>query len=126
MTAQFIQDIDTLQYEKLGEGPCISCLRSGRPAVSGSLGSDRRWPHFGGSVARMGVHSVLALPLAVGDRVIGAINSYAYGRDAFTEHAVQLGTNSPAPQRYRCTTRSCWQVPDCAPSNCSRRCAPGQ
>ncbi|KDF00683.1 histidine kinase [Mycolicibacterium aromaticivorans JS19b1 = JCM 16368] len=97
VTAQFIQDIDTLQYEKLGEGPCISCLRSGRPAVSGSLGSDRRWPHFGGSVARMGVHSVLALPLAVGDRVIGAINSYAYGRDAFTEHAVQLGTQFAGP-----------------------------
>jgi GAF domain-containing protein len=97
VTAEFIAAIDTLQYNKLGEGPCITCIRSGRPAVSGSLGSDRRWPHFGGSVARMGVHSVLALPLAIGDRVIGAINSYAHGRDAFSEHAVQLGTQFARP-----------------------------
>jgi GAF domain-containing protein len=97
VTAEFIQTIDTLQYEKLAEGPCITCIRSGRPAVSGSLGSDRRWPRFGGSVARMGVHSVLALPLAVGERVIGAINSYAHGRDAFTEHAVQLGSQFAGP-----------------------------
>jgi GAF domain-containing protein len=97
VTTEFVRDIDTLQYEKLSEGPCITCIRSGRPVVSGSLGSDRRWPHFGGSVARMGVHSVLALPLTVGDRVIGAINSYARGRDAFTEHAVQLGSQFAGP-----------------------------
>ena len=92
VTTEFVRVIDTLQYEELHEGPCISCMQSGRPAVSGSLGSDRRWPHFGGRVARMGVHSVLALPLTVGDQVIGAINSYAHSRDAFAEHAVQLGT----------------------------------
>ena len=97
MTAEFVRVIDTLQYDKLGEGPCITCIQTGRPAVSGSLGSDRRWPRFGGSVARMGVHSVLALPLTVGDRVIGAINSYAHGRDAFTEHAVQLGSQFAGP-----------------------------
>lgn len=97
VTAEFIAAIDTLQYEKLGEGPCITCIRSRRPAVSGSLGSDRRWPHFGGSVARMGVHSVLALPLTIDDRVIGAINSYAHGRDAFTEHAVHLGAQFARP-----------------------------
>ena len=76
---------------ELKEGPCITCMQSQRPTVSGSLGSDSRWPHFGGRVARMGVHSVLALPLMVGDRVIGAINTYAYRRDAFAEHAVALG-----------------------------------
>jgi GAF domain-containing protein len=97
VTAEFVRDIDTLQYEKLGEGPCITCIRSGRPVVSGSLGSDRRWPHFGGSVARMGVHSVLALPLTVGDRVVGSINSYAHARDAFTEHALQLGSQFAGP-----------------------------
>ena len=65
--------------------------------VSGSLGSDSRWPHFGGRVARMGVHSALSLPLVVGDQVIGAINSYAYSRDAFGEHAVQLGSQFAGP-----------------------------
>ncbi len=72
-------------------------MQSRRPTVSGSLGSDSRWPHFGGRVARMGVHSALALPLLIGDQVIGAINSYAYRRDAFGEHAVELGSQFAGP-----------------------------
>lgn len=96
-TAEFIHEIDTVQYEELQEGPCVTCMESQRPTVSGSLGSDSRWPHFGGRVARMGVHSALSLPLIVGDRVIGAINSYARARDTFGEHAVQLGSQFAGP-----------------------------
>jgi hypothetical protein len=76
-TPQFVRDIDALQYDVLHEGPCMTCMQTRRPAVSGSIGSDDRWPHFGGHVARMGVHSVLALPLMIADQVIGAINAYA-------------------------------------------------
>jgi GAF domain-containing protein len=96
-TAQFVDDIDKVQYEELREGPCITSMESGRVVVSGSLGSDRRWPHFGGRVARMAVHSALSLPLVVDEEVIGAINSYAHGRDAFGEHAVTLGTQFAGP-----------------------------
>src|SRR5277367_452893 len=91
-TAGFVHTIDAVQYNELNEGPCITCMQSRRPTVSGSLGSDSRWPHFGGRVARMRVHSALALPLIVGDQVIGSINAYAWSRDAFGEHAVQLGS----------------------------------
>ncbi len=97
VTAAFIEEIDTAQYRELDEGPCITCVSLRRPVVSGSLGSDRRWPHFGGRVARMGVHSVLALPLIVDQEVIGAINSYAYERDAFADHAVELGSQFAGP-----------------------------
>lgn len=97
VTASFVEEIDTAQYEDLDEGPCITCMQSQRPAVSGSLGGDRRWPRFGGRVARMGVHSVLALPLLVGEQVIGAINSYAFERDAFAEHAVALASQFAGP-----------------------------
>lgn len=96
-TADFVNEIDIVQYQELNEGPCITAMLSGRPAVSGSLGSDPRWPRFGGRVARMGVHSALSLPLIVGDRVIGAINSYSRARDAFGEHAVQLGMRFAGP-----------------------------
>lgn len=96
-TAQFVRDIDVVQYELFNEGPCITCMQTRRPAVSGSLGSDSRWPHFGGRVARMGVHSVLSLPLLVGEQVIGAINAYAHDRDAFGEHAVQVGSQFAGP-----------------------------
>jgi GAF domain-containing protein len=96
-TPQFVRDIDDLQYEVLNEGPCVTCMQTQRPTVSGSIGSDERWPHFRGHVARMGVHSVLALPLMIADQVIGAINAYAYERDAFTEHAVHLGAQVAGP-----------------------------
>jgi GAF domain-containing protein len=97
VTAEFVQDIDKLQYIDMNEGPCITCMQSRRPTVSGSLGSDRRWPRFGGGVARMGVHSALALPMVVGDQLIGAINTYARRRDAFGEHAVELGSQFAGP-----------------------------
>jgi GAF domain-containing protein len=96
-TPQFVREIDALQYGVLNEGPSVTCMQSRRPTVSGSIGSDDRWPHFGGHVARMGVHSVLALPLMIAERVIGAINAYAYQRDAFAEHAVQLGAQFAGP-----------------------------
>jgi GAF domain-containing protein len=91
-TEQLVHDIDAVQYDELKEGPCITCMQSRRPTVSGSLGCDDRWPHFGGRVARMRVHSALALPLIVGDQVIGSINAYAKSRDAFGDHAVRLGS----------------------------------
>jgi GAF domain-containing protein len=91
-TAVLVQEIDAVQYGELHEGPCITSMQTGRPTVSGSLGSDSRWPQFGGRVARMRVHSALSLPLVVGDQVIGVINAYAKDRDAFGEHAVHLGS----------------------------------
>ena len=96
-TAEFVREIDVIQYDVFHEGPCVTSIQTGRPMVSGSLGSDNRWPHFGGPVARMGVHSALSLPLTVDDRVIGAINSYAHVRDAFGEHAVRLGSQFAGP-----------------------------
>jgi GAF domain-containing protein len=92
VTADFVREIDTVQHEELKEGPCVTCMHSRRPTVSGSLGCDDRWPHFGGRVARLGVHSALSLPLIVDDQVVGAIDAYARSRDAFTERAVQLGS----------------------------------
>ncbi|HME77360.1 MAG TPA: GAF and ANTAR domain-containing protein [Mycobacterium sp.] len=96
-TAEFVHEIDIVQYDELHEGPCITCMQSRRAVVSGSLGSDSRWPRFGGRVARMDVHSALSLPLMVGEHVIGAINSYATSHDAFGEHAVQLGSQFAGP-----------------------------
>ncbi len=96
-TADFVHKIDVVQYDELNEGPCITSMQSHRATVSGSLGSDRRWPRFGGRVARMGVHSALSLPLVVGEQVIGAINTYAHSRDAFGERAVRLGWQFAGP-----------------------------
>lgn len=96
-TAEFVSTIDAVQYDELHEGPCITCMESARVTVSGSLGSDDRWPRFGGRVARMAVHSALSVPLMVKQHVIGAINAYAHTRDAFGDHAVALGSQFAGP-----------------------------
>lgn len=89
-TADFVREIDDVQYG-IGEGPCISAARDGRTVMSGSLGADSRWPRFGGTVARLGVHSVVSLPLVTPDGVVGAMNVYARAKNAFDDRAAELG-----------------------------------
>jgi GAF domain-containing protein len=75
----------------MGQGPCISAAREGHTVVSGSLGADSRWPRFGGRIARLGVHSVMSLPLITPDGVVGAMNVYAHGKNSFDDRAAELG-----------------------------------
>ena len=89
-SAPFVSEIDAIQYG-IGEGPCISAALERATMRSGSLGGERRWPRFGPRAGRLGVHSVLSLPLLTPDGVFGAMNVYARGRDAFDEHAARIG-----------------------------------
>jgi GAF domain-containing protein len=89
-SAPFVREIDDVQY-RIGEGPCISAAATGKTMRSGSLGGDPRWPRFGPRAGRLGVHSVLSLPLNAGDRVLGAMNVYAHPKDAFDERAEHIG-----------------------------------
>ncbi len=89
-TDPFVREVDTIQYS-IGEGPCISAASEQRTMRSGSLGGEHRWPRFGPRVGRLGVHSVLSLPLLTPDGVFGAMNVYARAKDAFDDRAEQLG-----------------------------------
>jgi GAF domain-containing protein len=89
-TAPFVGDIDDIQYG-LGEGPCISAAATGRTMRSGSLGDDPRWPRFGPRADRLGVHSVLSLPLISHEAVAGAMNVYAHAPGSFDERSEELG-----------------------------------
>lgn len=89
-SAPFVTEVDAIQY-RVGEGPCITAATTGRTVRSGSLCSDRQWPRFGSRVARLGVHSALSLPLVTDEGVLGAMDVYAYGRDAFDDRAVHVG-----------------------------------
>lgn len=89
-TASFVREVDDIQYG-LGEGPCISAAATGVSVRSGSLGGDRRWPRFGPRAGRLGVHSVLSLPLVTASGIVGAMNVYARGKAAFDGRAEQLG-----------------------------------
>src|SRR6476661_6569139 len=89
-TADFVREVDTIQYT-LGEGPCISAASEQLTMRSGSLGGEQRWPRFGPRVGRLGVHSVLSLPLLTPDGVFGAMNVYAHDKDAFDEQSARVG-----------------------------------
>ena len=95
-TADFVTAVDDVQYG-LGDGPCIMAAREGRTVMSGSLEDEPRWGTFGGQVAAMGVHSVVSLPLRLGDDVVGAMNVYAHAHDAFDERAAELGEAFAVP-----------------------------
>lgn len=90
-SAPFVAEIDEIQYATLKEGPCITAALERRTVRSGSLGGEKMWPRFGPRVGRLGVHSALSLPLLLPDRVVGAINVYAQGKDVFDQHAAELG-----------------------------------
>jgi GAF domain-containing protein len=95
-TAPFVTEVDNIQYG-MRQGPCISAAREGQTVLSGSLGGDSRWPRFGGSVARLGVHSVVSLPLITPHGVVGAMNVYAHGKNVFDDRAARLGEIFAAP-----------------------------
>ena len=89
-SAEFVHAVDDVQY-RLGEGPCLLAVETGKTQTSGSLGGDARWPRFGPRIGRMGVHSVLSLPLLLPDQVVGALNVYAHPKDAFGASSVRIG-----------------------------------
>jgi GAF domain-containing protein len=95
-TAPFVREVDNIQYG-LGQGPCISAAAEGTTMLSGSLGGDKRWHKFGSQVARLGVHSVVSLPLVTPDGVFGAMNVYARAKYAFDDRASRLGEMFAAP-----------------------------
>ena len=89
-SAPFVGQVDAIQYG-IAEGPCITAAAEARTVRSGSLSSDAQWPRFGSRVERLGVHSVLSIPLLTPDGVLGAMNVYAHERDAFDDNASLIG-----------------------------------
>ncbi|GLY33233.1 GAF and ANTAR domain-containing protein [Kineosporia sp. NBRC 101731] len=96
-SADFVEEVDAAQYG-IGEGPCLLAVATRTTQWSGSLGGEEdRWPRFGPQAGRMGVHSALSVPLLLGERVVGALNIYAHGRDAFDQHSIAIGEEFSGP-----------------------------
>ena len=95
-TDPFVQEVDDVQYG-LGEGPCLAAVALGATVSSGNLGGDNRFPRFGPQAGRLGVHSVLSVPLLVDASPIGVLNIYARARDSFGAEAVRFGEAFAGP-----------------------------
>ncbi len=69
-----LMDLYQLQND---EGPCLECYRTGQPVVGVPLQeAQERWPSFAPAATREGFVGVLALPLRLRGRVIGALNLF--------------------------------------------------
>jgi transcriptional regulator with GAF, ATPase, and Fis domain len=56
------------------DGPCIDCVRSGRPVASPDLTHDaHRWPRFTGAAETAGFRGAQAVPMRLRRQVIGAL-----------------------------------------------------
>jgi GAF domain-containing protein len=58
------------------EGPCLECYHSGRPVSAELSESAARWPKFTAAATSEGFVGVLALPLRLRGRVLGALNLF--------------------------------------------------
>lgn len=72
-------EVEELQA-RVGEGPGIDALETGRPILVENLAaatSRRRWPVFSAGAVQLGVNAMFSLPLALGAIQVGALNLFS-------------------------------------------------
>ena len=77
-------ELDSAQYRS-DRGPCLEAY-SVRQVVRGTIpDSADRWPEFTAAAAEAGIRSILAVPLVVSDRPLGALNLYSKTAEGYGE-----------------------------------------
>ena len=69
-------DLDSVQYRSR-RGPCLEAYAAGRIVREKIAEQAERWPEFSDVAQKVGVRSVLAVPLAINDQPLGALNLYS-------------------------------------------------
>jgi transcriptional regulator with GAF, ATPase, and Fis domain len=95
-TEPLVGEAEQLQYD-IAEGPALTATSARHAIVSGSLGGDENWPRFGPRVGRMGLHSVIAVPLMVHDLVVGTMAIYSLSKNAFSAADVRAAERYAGP-----------------------------
>jgi GAF domain-containing protein len=80
-TDPIVVEVDALQ-QQTGEGPCLDAIAQRAVFYSDDLETELRWTHFASQATRIGIRSVLALPLTANSQ-LGALNLYARYPGAF-------------------------------------------
>jgi GAF domain-containing protein len=79
-------DLDAAQYRS-ERGPCLEAYSVREPVQGAIAQSAPRWPEFTAAAEQVGVRSVLAVPLVVGERPVGALNLFSKTADRYDETA---------------------------------------
>ncbi|GAA4883713.1 GAF and ANTAR domain-containing protein [Kitasatospora terrestris] len=78
-SSEAVRALERRQME-VGEGPCIDCVRLGRPVIETDLSAaDARWPLFAPAGRLAGFNSARALPLRLCDTTVGALSLFDVG-----------------------------------------------
>ncbi|MEV6410829.1 GAF and ANTAR domain-containing protein [Kribbella sp. NPDC051718] len=77
------EQADQLQVE-YGEGPSVPLSRAPGGVLIPDTAADQRWPRWSPQVARLGLRSVLTLPLATTSSAVGALTVYSAAPNQFT------------------------------------------
>lgn len=93
-TDDWVKAVDLEQYGT-SEGPCVDAIMRGE-VVRMTTTEDTRYPNFSRGVVEMGLGSVLAAPLQVNNKAVGALNLYARRADAFDQAAEEVACNFAA------------------------------
>ncbi len=70
-----IADLERIQ-ELAQHGACVDAFRTGRVVQSNDLTIESRWPELVPDALRLGLRSVVAMPMRLGDDTIGSVNIY--------------------------------------------------
>lgn len=81
--------IDQAQFTS-NEGPCLQAIKDNQIFTIDDLATEERWPLFKEGAFEAGLRSSLSLPLAVGNRSIGALNMYAFSAHSFNDNDVEF------------------------------------
>lgn len=71
-----VEALDAHQYA-VNQGPCLDALDHGQPYRLTLRDDGSRWPSFVDAMADSGMEAMLAVPLTVRDRTLGALNIYS-------------------------------------------------
>ena len=89
-------DLYQLQNE---EGPCLECYHTGQTISARALVAEEgRWPQFAAAAVDEGFDSVVALPLRLRRRVIGAMNLFGKGGSALDSDVIPIAQAIPTAQ----------------------------
>lgn len=80
--------LDEVQYG-FGDGPCMRASRTGKTVLVEDVRTDPRWPDYTEAIRDRGFHSILGVPLLLGNDGGAGLNLYAQDPGHFTPGIVK-------------------------------------